>query len=249
MRLTPGHEGDTRRRTGRLRIHARQTHPLIGQRIDVGCLVAANRVELGDSHIAEPHVVDENIENVRRLATVLGPEVRQLVVHTLLAKSKNTLVALLADACTPLDESGPAMRGAGFDALTKAEEFLAAHLESPISLPEVAAAAGANVRTLSRVFRKEHGIGPMSFWRRRRLDAARRSLENGPSWRDYRYGCGLPFRVRASRTLRRRIPKGLRRIPFGNPAPTKREVRQRRTARPHRAGRPRLTRVYSPTPQ
>ena len=51
-----------------------------------------------------------------------------------------------------------------------------AHLSAPVSLAEVAEASGVCVRTLSRAFRKRHGLGPMGFLRHRRLEAARHDL-------------------------------------------------------------------------
>jgi AraC-like DNA-binding protein len=60
--------------------------------------------------------------------------------------------------------------------LRRAEDFLMAHLASPVSLADVAEAADLSIRTLTRAFRERHGVGPISFLRRQRLDAARRDL-------------------------------------------------------------------------
>ncbi len=60
--------------------------------------------------------------------------------------------------------------------ITQVEEYLSAHLCEPVSRTELAQLAGVSVRTLSRAFLKRHGMGPMAFLRRRRLEAARMEL-------------------------------------------------------------------------
>ncbi len=57
--------------------------------------------------------------------------------------------------------------------IARAEEYLLAHLCDPVSRTELAQLAGVSIRTLSRAFLKRHGMGPMEFLRRRRLEAAR----------------------------------------------------------------------------
>jgi AraC-like DNA-binding protein len=83
------------------------------------------------------------------------------------------LVAMLVEACWPAEVT---RERAARDALRRAEEFLAAHMQIPVSLPAVAAAAGVSMRTLTRAFHKKHGVGPIGFLRRRRLEAAHRTL-------------------------------------------------------------------------
>lgn len=60
--------------------------------------------------------------------------------------------------------------------LTRAEEYLCAHLTHPVSRAELAAAAGVSIRTLSRGFAKRWGTGPMGFLKTRRMEAAYRDL-------------------------------------------------------------------------
>jgi AraC-like DNA-binding protein len=86
---------------------------------------------------------------------------------------ESVLAAILADACSA-DDPFPALPGD--DRLRRAEEYLAARLRESVSLAEVAAAAGVSVRTLSRGFRERHGVGPIGFLHRRRLEAARGDL-------------------------------------------------------------------------
>lgn len=67
-------------------------------------------------------------------------------------------------------------RPASASATARAEEYLTANLTAPVSQADLAAVAGVSIRSLSRGFRKRHGLGPMEFLRVRRLDAARRDL-------------------------------------------------------------------------
>jgi AraC-like DNA-binding protein len=107
------------------------------------------------------------------LSDELQREGSALAVPHVAIEAVDLLVAMLVAACWPPD----AARGeGGRDALRRAEEFLAARLEAPVSLPEVAAAAGVSLRTLTRAFHEKHGVGPIGFLRRRRLEAARRDL-------------------------------------------------------------------------
>ena len=61
-------------------------------------------------------------------------------------------------------------------AIARAEEFLDANLTTAVSRSDLEDIAGVSIRTLSRGFIKRHGIGPMGFFRARRLDAAYRCL-------------------------------------------------------------------------
>jgi AraC-like DNA-binding protein len=89
------------------------------------------------------------------------------------AEVESVLAAMLVEACFANDE---VPTRAGDDSLRRAEEFLAASVSKAVSLAEVAAASGVSVRTLTRGFRERHGIGPIRFLHRRRLEAARRDL-------------------------------------------------------------------------
>jgi AraC-like DNA-binding protein len=60
--------------------------------------------------------------------------------------------------------------------LRRAEEFMASKLNDPPSLARVASVAGVSASTLTRAFRKRHGIGPMGFLKQRRLEAVRDRL-------------------------------------------------------------------------
>jgi AraC-like DNA-binding protein len=96
-----------------------------------------------------------------------------LAVPLVASEAEVLLAALLVEACWP---PGAAREKGARAALRRAEEFLVARLETAVSLPEVAAAAGVSIRTLTRAFHRKHGFGPIGFLRRCRLQAARRDL-------------------------------------------------------------------------
>ncbi len=60
--------------------------------------------------------------------------------------------------------------------LRRAIAELRAHLRDPISIPEVAAAAGVSVRGLQLVFQRQLGVSPLLHLRQLRLEAARQTL-------------------------------------------------------------------------
>jgi AraC-like DNA-binding protein len=71
-------------------------------------------------------------------------------------------------------EVSPARAGA--DALQKATAFIDALKHEPLSLQDIARECGISVRSLSDLFRREHGISPMKYVAEVRLQAARRLL-------------------------------------------------------------------------
>jgi AraC-like DNA-binding protein len=61
-------------------------------------------------------------------------------------------------------------------AVRRAEDYLMANLSNPISIADVAAAAGTSARTLSREFRRHRETTIKRFLSERRLEAANREL-------------------------------------------------------------------------
>jgi AraC-like DNA-binding protein len=55
--------------------------------------------------------------------------------------------------------------------LRHAEDYICANLQTAITRDKLANVTGVSIRSLSRKFEIEHGIGPMAFIRQRRLDA------------------------------------------------------------------------------
>lgn len=64
-----------------------------------------------------------------------------------------------------------------------AEEYILAHLDQPLTIEDIAAAAGSTPRSLQLGFRQFRGTTPLSFWRDRRLLAAHQALLRGAEGR------------------------------------------------------------------
>jgi AraC-like DNA-binding protein len=62
-------------------------------------------------------------------------------------------------------------------ALNNIEDYICANLDAAITRDDLAAEAGISIRSLSRVFEKKYGLGPMAFVRQRRLDACFAQLQ------------------------------------------------------------------------
>jgi len=61
----------------------------------------------------------------------------------------------------------------------RAEEFIIAHLNDPLTIGDIAAAAGVSARSLHRNFRLHRGYSPMDFLRLARLERVRAEFETG----------------------------------------------------------------------
>lgn len=64
--------------------------------------------------------------------------------------------------------------------LRLAEGYISAHLDTPITLEEVASAAGISPRGLQLAFRQHRGTTPLGFWRAERLARAHADLLAAP---------------------------------------------------------------------
>ena len=74
-------------------------------------------------------------------------------------------------------ERNPAADGAVRNhQLRRAEEYVHAHLMGEFSLRDLSEAAGTSPSTLLRTFNAHHGVSPMKYVKRLRLEAVRRSL-------------------------------------------------------------------------
>lgn len=94
-----------------------------------------------------------------------------------MAEIEDGLIAALAWALNEqCAETRANTAGCADRRIARAEEFLLTHLHEPVSRAALAEVAGVSIRTLSRGFLKRHGVGPMMFLRRQRLDAARVEL-------------------------------------------------------------------------
>jgi len=93
---------------------------------------------------------------------------------TAIHEMEGALVALFLHALEA--ESSASTPSAATSRLRVAEEFIMAHLTRPISVVDIAVAAGVRPRTLFKMFRKHYGVGPVALLRERRLEAAHRAL-------------------------------------------------------------------------
>ncbi len=60
-----------------------------------------------------------------------------------------------------------------------AENYIASHLDQPLTVEEVAQAAGISPRGLQLIFRKDRGTTPLGYWRDLRLSRAHEDLAAG----------------------------------------------------------------------
>ena len=97
----------------------------------------------------------------------------------LLADQLNRLLASAALTCFPNptlnDTSTP--RAATPASLRRATAYIDDHLDQPVTLTDIAEAAGITARSLNETFRRHLGTTPMAYLRRGRLDGARRDLQ------------------------------------------------------------------------
>ncbi|UJR79119.1 AraC family transcriptional regulator [Sandaracinus amylolyticus] len=113
------------------------------------------------------HVLDD----VRGGSSVLtappvAARLADTIVHTILIGLPHSGSHLLAE---PRRASEPAL-------LRRAEEYLAANADRPVSTTELARALGASGRVIAAAFRAHRDASPIAFHRQRRLELARRRL-------------------------------------------------------------------------
>jgi AraC family ethanolamine operon transcriptional activator len=62
----------------------------------------------------------------------------------------------------------------------RTEEYLAAHLDKPLSILELCAEVGVRERTLRYAFQDRHDMGPMAYFKYLKLNAVRSALKTSP---------------------------------------------------------------------
>lgn len=149
---------------------------------------------------------------------------------------EEAVIAGLLDTC----DTPPPAREATPRNLRRAEAFIRANLDRPITLGEMAQAAGTSARALQAAFRAHRGTTPLGYWRDLRLDGARADLASaGPgttvtdaalSWGFQHFGrFAEAYRRRfgelPSETLRRAdgcaaAPERVRAVGSASPAPS-----------------------------
>lgn len=88
-----------------------------------------------------------------------------------------------------------------------AEDYIAQHLQDPLTLDEIAKACGTGVRSLCVAFREHYQCSPMAYVRQQRLDAARNELLRalpGEQVTDIALRCGFTHLGRFSLSYRER---------------------------------------------
>jgi AraC-like DNA-binding protein len=75
----------------------------------------------------------------------------------------------------PVGQNAPAAASTRF---SRAEAFLLEHAREPITVTDIAAAAGLSVRGVQAAFNRHHGITPLAYLRHIRLLLAREQLES-----------------------------------------------------------------------
>jgi AraC-like DNA-binding protein len=101
-------------------------------------------------------------------ADVVLSELEQAMITSFLAASNH--------GCS--DRLGKKPSAAAPRQVRRAEEYIEANWNQPLSIEELAAEAGCSVRSLFRTFRQSRGYTPLEFARRLRLGNARRMLQN-----------------------------------------------------------------------
>lgn len=100
--------------------------------------------------------------------------------HSLAARDAGELL-LTALLATHAPTALGANREQGWGPITvrRAERFINDHLEQPLRVADIAAAAGCSVRTVQAAFRSTHNLTVVGYVRRQRLEHARMQLVHG----------------------------------------------------------------------
>lgn len=125
---------------------------------------------------------------VDAVAIALQPEAapRQL------AHARAGLVARVVDCLMPHLAVTP-QRDVPLARLQRLEAWVDGHVDTPISLGTLCDLAGVGERSLQKAFEARRGVSPMRFVVERRLEAARRRLENGVAGSVTRVALDLGF--------------------------------------------------------
>jgi AraC-like DNA-binding protein len=107
-------------------------------------------------------------------------------------------------------------RSSGPWQVRRAEEYLAAHWDQPITIEALAMATGVSARSLFHAFKRTRGYSPMVLVKQIRLQKAKQMFNTAARHiRDWRRLC---MRVRQSRAFRQRLLSEVWRAPFRHAA-------------------------------
>lgn len=122
-----------------------------------------------------PGVDTGPLEAVVRMVNAIMLSAPEIVENPLIQSTAREALGATIGATYPLiteealDRARPA-------ALRRAVAYIDEHLDRPVTVADVAAAARMSVRGLQAAFRRELGVSPLRFLRQRRLAAARAGL-------------------------------------------------------------------------
>lgn len=138
----------------------------------------------GPPSVVAPHLTSRTAE-----FTALWHRLADLVTRQVLDReavySRDVIRAQMTDALTAVtveafglinQHEDPPRRDE--ETIRRADTFMRAHLADPITVPDIAAAAGVSVRGLQIVLQRQLDTTPVSRLRRLRLEAARAALLN-----------------------------------------------------------------------
>lgn len=97
---------------------------------------------------------------------LVSRQIEQTLVGMMLTELPHDKMNLLSENCNP---TSPAY-------IRVADDFMAAHAQEPITLQDIAQAAGISIRSLQKGFQQHRGTTPMTALRDRRLLLARNEL-------------------------------------------------------------------------
>ena len=111
----------------------------------------------------------------RAMSTVWGEVLRTPTNVEAKRDFENGILEVLAQALQPPIDGSGTIRNAR-RTLDGAKSYIRAHLGLPLTVPDIARAAGTSNRTLYRLFLQEEQVTPTEFIKRERMDFIRRAL-------------------------------------------------------------------------
>jgi AraC-like DNA-binding protein len=129
-------------------------------------------------------LADESSTDALATSPLVLAELEQTLMVSFLCTNDNNFSSLLRGEPRP---------GAPWQ-VRRAEEYIAAHWDQPITIEALAVATNVSARSLYYTFKKARGYSPIALVKQIRLDRARQMLSNpGPatSVTDIAYACGF----------------------------------------------------------
>jgi AraC-like DNA-binding protein len=162
--------------------------------------------------------VDRSMKAAASLGDLVDVLVRDLERGGLVAhfeRARRSAAALVMDAVVALHLTGAEAAGrlappasAGEWHVARAEAFIVANASEPLSIADIAAAAGTGIRSLQLAFKRHRGSTPRAFLQACRLERLYRRLwaaEPGTRVVDVALACGVTHLGRGAAAYRRRF--------------------------------------------